>query len=128
MIKPETAVIRAKVLDALLAGREINGTLFAREIGGSVTTVGRMLNEVSAALHARPMRVGLALRIYYRVRDEQPLRRLRQAIETGGSAEPSFDFGPLLRTWRIARRDLAVPSRIFRVPMDGGGLLGRRSA
>lgn len=127
-MKPETVATRTKVLDALLAGREISCTQFAREIGGSENAVSRMVQEVRDALHARPMRSGMTLRIFYRVRDEQRLRRARQAMANGGSDAPVFDFAPLLRTWQIARRDIAAPRRVYCIPMDGGGLLGRRSA
>lgn len=118
---------RAKVLDALLAGRKINCTHFAREIGVSDTTVNNIVQSVRDALHFRAVRSGMTLRTYYRARDEQHLRRARQAIETGGSAAPVFNFAPLLRTWQISLHDIALPRRIYRVPMDGVGLLGRRS-
>ncbi|QBY56130.1 hypothetical protein [Cupriavidus oxalaticus] len=122
MRTPLNETTRAKVLDALLAGREINGTLFANEVGTSASNVLKILRQVGDALDFRTARKEASRnRIYCRARDLKQLQLAREAMTYGGGPNqhgnrPTFNFSALLGVWPISPpRDMGLPSLVHRL-------------
>lgn len=108
--------VRMKVVDALLEGRELNATLFAREIGCDCRSVAKILASVSDALTVRAARSEPGRnRRYYRVKNPAALTRMRAA--TGDPARPNtparlVTFDALLDAWGIEVCELDVPGHV----------------
>ncbi|GMG89626.1 hypothetical protein Cmtc_08460 [Cupriavidus sp. TKC] len=99
---------RIKVIDALLAGREVCAGPFSREIGCADTTVTKILKDLGEALTTRVCKTEPGKRrLYYRVADREAVTEMRNRVRRGSISQnlrpmpPKAAFDALLATWGI---------------------------
>lgn len=117
---------RAKVLSALIAGRELNAPDFATEIGVNETTVAKVLREIKPNLRRDNRRASSGQRRdYYTAINKGALTDLRNTMTMGGGANQRANrttghrFNHLLDVWGI-RGPLCyeLPSLVHRIETE----------
>ncbi|WP_286962753.1 hypothetical protein [Cupriavidus sp. UBA2534] len=114
---------RAKVLSALIAGRELNAPDFASEIGVSESTVAKIFRDIKTNLRRSNRRVASGqYRDYYTAVNTGALTRLRNTMTMGGGGNRHMNrgaghqFSGLLDIWGIrAAEQVELPTQIHSI-------------
>lgn len=124
---------RIKVIDALLAGREVCAGPFSRELGCADTTVTKILKDLGGALTTRVCKTEPGKRrLYYRVADRTAVLQMRRRVPRGPTSQnlrpdrPRVGFHALLAVWGIrSPLNHGLPSLVHRSEPESEELFSR---